>query len=208
MPLLRKIHDTVPEHILQRDLELYRQLAVSQGASDASVITADQILLDERVSLKCIYPRCPVYGTCANCPPYTPSSERMRDVLRSYHVALFFRISIPSEALTDGDGEYKLLGLTIVSDIESRAYYDGYYLSLGFSGASCKSTLCPDEPCSAVLPGTSCRHPYISRASMHGTGMDAFRMAVRQGWDVYPVGKLTVPGDIPHLSYFGLVLIY
>jgi hypothetical protein len=43
---------------------------------------------------------------------------------------------------------------------------------------------------------------------MHGVGMDVFRMATRQGWDVYPVGESTPSSAVPHLSTFGLVMVH
>jgi hypothetical protein len=38
--------------------------------------------------------------------------------------------------------------------------------------------------------------------------MDAYKMAARPGWDIYPIGKATAPADVPFLSHLGLVLVY
>jgi hypothetical protein len=38
--------------------------------------------------------------------------------------------------------------------------------------------------------------------------MDAFTMATKVGWDIYPIGLSTSPEDVPYGSLLGLVLIY
>jgi hypothetical protein len=38
--------------------------------------------------------------------------------------------------------------------------------------------------------------------------MDAFTMAAKVGWEIYPVGRSTSPEDVPYGSLLGLVLIY
>ena len=66
--MTRKIVDVVPDELLQSDLEKYRQRAIELGATDAKIITSDMVIVDERVRAKCIYPKCPWYGTNAHCP--------------------------------------------------------------------------------------------------------------------------------------------
>ncbi len=43
---------------------------------------------------------------------------------------------------------------------------------------------------------------------MEAVGMDAFMMATKVGWDVYPIGVSISPTEIPHGTMLGLVLIY
>ena len=47
--MVRKILVSVPDEVLQKDLEKYRQRAIELGATDAKIITTDKILIDERV---------------------------------------------------------------------------------------------------------------------------------------------------------------
>ena len=206
--VLRKIVEHVPDEILEQDLEKYRQGAVELGATDARIINSSDIVIDERVVAKCMYPRCPVCGTNVNCPPYTPGLDQIRTIVNDFHYAIFFKLDGPPETLVGCDRDIKLKSFEIVSKIEAQAYYDGYYLALGFGGSSCKSVLCPEDDCSAMIPGQRCRHPLRGRASMHAVGMDAFKMAVRAGWDIYPVGKATLPSEVPCISHLGLILIY
>jgi predicted metal-binding protein len=98
--------------------------------------------------------------------------------------------------------------LKIISKIEAEAFYDGYHLALGFGGGPCKPVLCRGIECSALVPGQPCRHPLRARASMEGVGMNAYTMAARVGWDVYPIGETTKASEVPHGVRLGLVLIY
>lgn len=206
--MLRKILEQVPEEILSHDLERYREGAIRLGATDAKIITSDDIVIEERVIAKCLYPRCPVSGTNINCPPHTPDPERIRQIVQEFQYAVFFKVDGPYEKDSGSNREMKLKNLEILSKIEAQAYYDGYYLAVGFGGASCKTTLCSDEDCSALQPGKSCRHPLTGRPSMHAVGMDAYKMATRAGWDIYPIGKATVPSEVPFVCHLGLILIY
>ena len=65
----------VSEDQLQKDLEKYRLRAIELGATDAKVINADRVIIDERVLAKCVYPKCREYGTNLNCPPYAMSPD-------------------------------------------------------------------------------------------------------------------------------------
>jgi len=59
--MARKILENVPEDILRNDLERYRLKALELGATDAVVINADRISIDEKLRLKCMIPACVRY---------------------------------------------------------------------------------------------------------------------------------------------------
>lgn len=96
----------------------------------------------------------------------------------------------------------------IVSKVESDAFYDGYYLAMGFAGGPCKRAFCYNAECNALTSGKGCRHNLIARPSMEAVGMNCFKMAANEGWDIYPIGKKTCPEDVAHGTRLGLVLIY
>jgi predicted metal-binding protein len=206
--MLRRIVDEISEEPLFRDLERYRQKAVELGAADARIIRSSDVVVEPRVLAKCLFPKCPVSGTNINCPPRTPDAGWVKKVVGGFQYAIFFKVDGPFDKDSASSYEIKVKNLEIVSKVEAQAYYDGYYLALGFGGASCKTTLCPDEDCSALQPGKSCRHPLRGRPSMHAVGMDAYKMAARVGWEIYPVGKATAASDVPFLSHLGLVLVH
>ena len=212
--MVRKILAEISDEQLQEDLEKYRQRALELGAADARIIPADMVVVDERVRIKCMYPECPAYGKNYHCPPRTIDVDLTRKMVNNFRYALFVKMEVPSEAMTGtGDREKKLRVpfrrrlYEVVGRVEAAAFYDGYYLAVGFGMSGCKSVFCPRSECSALIPGGSCRHPMKARPSMEAVGMDAFVMAARVGWDVYPLGYSSAPADVSCGLLLGLVLI-
>ena len=54
----KRITVDIPSTKVEEDLEKFRQMAVDLGAAEAAVISPDDIIVDERVRAKCIYPKC------------------------------------------------------------------------------------------------------------------------------------------------------
>ena len=210
---IRKIDLKISEDKLNKDLEKYRQEAISLGATDSKIITADMIPIDGRVALKCNIPVCFGYGTSVNCPPNTITPSKLRELIKKYKHAIFFKLEVKPEVIVrnretilERTGAYRKI-FEIVNAIESMAFYDGYYLAVGFAAGSCKSTYCYKVECSA-LKGERCRHELKVRPSMEAVGIDAYKLATSVGWDVYPIGSDCDPRDIPKGSLMGLILIY
>lgn len=42
---------------------------------------------------------------------------------------------------------------------------------------------------------------------MEALGLDAFSMAARQGWEIYPCGERVDPDALPHVLLVGLILV-
>ena len=212
--MARKIMAEIPDAVLKEDLERFRQRAIELGATDARIIPADTILIDERVRAKCIYPKCSSYGTNANCPPYAMDLDMTRKVVSRYKYAIFLMLKVPAAEVAGSDAREKWLSRPsqiknqeIVSKLEAEAFHNGYHLALGFSVGSCKTAFCPEQECSA-LKGERCRNALRARSAMEAVGMDAYVMAANVGWDIYPIGRSTPAVDVPHGLRLGLVLIY
>jgi predicted metal-binding protein len=208
----RKIVVRVPDGELLKDLEKYRLKAIELGALDAKAVTSEMVSIDDRVNAKCVYPRCAMYGTSANCPPNVMDIEQVRRVVGKYRYALFLWLMVPSEDIAGPEGVRKVAPWLrkmhkIVSKIEAEAYYDGYKLSLGFAGGPCKAAFCPGAECSALIPGQTCRHPLRARAAMEAVGIDVMDLAAKVGLDVYPIGASVAAPDVPHGMRFGIVFI-
>ena len=212
--MARKIVGKISDEVLEKDLGKYRQRAVELGATDAKIITTDMVVIDERVRAKCTYPKCEWYGTSAHCPPHVMELEQTRKLVNNFRYAIFFRIKVPTEIVAgkrtpEQIKQHRLIGrkrLEIVAKVEAEAFYDGYYLSVGFGGGSCKSYFCPDEDCRALKLGQGCKFPLRARASMEAVGMDVYLMATKVGWDIYPIGM--APSDAPYGTTTGIVFIY
>ncbi len=221
----RKVSILSPDLII-KDLEKYRQLALDCGASDALMIKASSLVVQERVRAKCSIPKCAEYGTNQHCPPYSMSAAETKEIVKDYTYALVIRVDVKPEYAAgakihecyikgkiDEAGRYRLLGkeykkvFFVVSEVESRAFYDGYYLALGFAAGSCKNVFCFKMDCQALGRGKGCRWPLRSRPSMEAVGFDVFSMATGLGWTMYPVGGRSEPEEVPACSLVGLVLI-
>jgi predicted metal-binding protein len=209
---LQPIRRSVPEAEVQEHLRRYERLALEAGATCAAPLAAADVPVDERVSLKCSVPKCFGYGTSANCPPHSLKPEDTRRIVAMYRWALAFGLRIPPEVVVRNKATiqprveaYKKI-FEIAGAVESAAFYDGHYLSVGFAAGSCKSTYCYDKPC-AVLSAEKCRLQLRSRPSMESVGIDCYRIAGKLGWEIYPIGSSAGPGCIPHGLLMGLVLV-
>lgn len=197
-------------------LNSYVRLALDSGISDAKIIKASDVLIDERVRLKCSYPRCANYGACGNCPPFAPPLDQIRRSIGLFHYGIFLMQRFDSEGyltrpVTNGapvkaPSTQKLMH-EVVYRIESAAFRDGYELALGFVNGSCKKLYCSEAECSAIKQGGRCRFPLKSRGSMEGCGMWAMQMARNVGWDIIPTGSTATPEEAPYLMALGLVMI-
>ena len=212
--MVRKIADIKSSQEMWPDLEAYRNYALKLGASDAIIIASEDVIVDERVLAKCTYPKCEFYGTNINCPPYSMRPEQTQRVVNEYRYGIFVKVQGPIEAFVGEAIKTPTLGnpyrrklAEIVAKIESRAFYDGYHLALAFSAGCCKTLYCPELECSGLTIGQSCRNAIIARSSLEAVGIDAYRMAARAGWDIYPLGKTSQLSDAPHGLRLGMVLI-
>jgi predicted metal-binding protein len=197
---------------LVADSRKYVMLALRRGASAASVVSICDVVVDDRVSFKCQVPKCFGYGTCANCPPHAPSADQTRRLVAQYQSAVVVRLDVaPAVIVRDRAtidervAAYKK-SQDLVCEIESAAFYDGHYLSVGFGAGSCKSTYCHDMEC-AVLSGQKCRHNLKARPSMEAVGIDCFALADSIGWEMYPIGSSAHAEDVPAASLMGIVFV-
>lgn len=206
--MLRQIVTEVSRKQLQEDLEKYKTYALELGATDAKIIRSEDVVVEYRVIAKCLVPRCPVSGTNVNCPPHSLAPKKVQRLINEFQYGIFFKVDGPYETSVTKSQQMKMKSLEVVGRLEARTYYDGYYLAVGFGGASCKTTLCPEQDCSALKPGEACRHPLRGRPSMHAVGMDAYKMAAQVGWEIYPIGKETQATEVPFITHLGLILVH
>lgn len=209
----KKISIDVGEDQLRQDLERYKDKALELGASRVKIVKADEIPVDERVTLKCQVPLCFGYGVCANCPPNTLKPAELINYLKKYKWAVFFTQDVPSEIIVRDKATIKERVAAyqnvykIVTDIESMAFYDGHYLAFGFAAGSCRHTFCAlQEDCSA-MKDRKCRFSLRARPSMEAVGIDVYRMVALAGWDIYPIGSNARPCDIPKGVLAGIIIV-
>lgn len=201
------------EASLEEHLERYRQRALEMGATEAAVLDAREIPVDERVTLKCRIPRCFGYGAGAHCPPNALKPSELRDLLQKYRRAIFFIKDVPSEVIVRDKATIKERVeayqnvFQIVAELESMAFYDGHYFAFGFAAGSCRHTFCGQQKSCQAMEGERCRFSLISRPSMEAVGIDVYRMVAGVGWDIYPIGSGAKAGDVPKGTLAGLVIV-
>lgn len=211
--VIRKISVDMWEDQLQQDLEKYKEKALELGASTATIVSAEQIPVDERVTLKCQIPRCFGYGASAHCPPNTLKPAELNDLLNKYNWAVFFIKDVPPEVIVRDRATIKERVdayqevFNIVNEIESNAFYDGHYLAFGFAAGSCRHTLCGQQKTCQAMEGDRCRFALKSRPSMEAVGIDVFKMVAREGWDIYPIGSDAKPDDMPKGTLAGIIIV-
>src|SRR4030067_3218197 len=77
--------------------DFLRKLALEIGAADAKIISADKVVVEDRVVLKGKV-GCPHYGKTMACPPYTPTAEEFRKIVSEYSYAMFMKFKSQAEA--------------------------------------------------------------------------------------------------------------
>jgi len=211
---IRKISLEIDHQQLKADLDRYRQKALELGATKAAIVKAGEIPVDDRAALKCQIPLCFGYGTNPNCPPHTLKPRELREILSKYDCAVFFTMDVPPEVIVRDKATIKERVtayqevFSIVNEVESMAFYDGYYLAFGLAAGSCRHTFCGQQPSCTVMEGEKCRVSLRSRPSMEAVGIDVYRMVASQGWDIYPIGSDAEPEDMPKGTLAGIVVIH
>jgi len=181
--------------------EFLRKMALKMGAVDAKLITADKVVVEDRIVLKCKV-GCPDYGKTLSCPPYTPTAEEFRKIVSEYRYALFMKFKSKAKAdpkivkhlskaetepiipqgIKDKIQEFwaawkedKLKILSAVLDLEKAAMSKGYPLAIGLVSGYCQ--LC--EKC--TLDRATCVYPTKLRYSEEAVGVNVQATAKNAG---------------------------
>jgi predicted metal-binding protein len=194
--------------------------AVELGAAAARPLSAREVVVDPRVRLKCITPRCSGYGRNLMCPPFVPTPDEFAGALARYDNALVVQQAIP---LTPADIKRRFRGKDLgqleasetytailrdsqaafsglMTRLETEALESGHALAAALDGGEC--ALCPVCTAAEAAPGgpvAACRHPFAARPSMEAVGIDVVRTAAAAGLDV------RFPTDEPRWT--GLLLV-
>ena len=171
--------------------------ALDSGATRAKIIPAREIVVDERVRLKCAVPRCSCYATHLLCPPNLISVDEFRLILSKYKVGIIVQVESALDSSdksrrpltgnlcervenTTASRTWQLKLHRIVNSIETEAFKRGYYLAAGFIGGEC--ALC--TKCISPRSGKPCRRPFEARPSMEAMGIDVIRTCSKVGMPI------------------------
>ena len=172
-----------------------------QGASAVVLIDSADIIVDDRVRLKCHVPLCDSYARNLMCPPYVPSVSEFREALRNYRQAILLQVSAPlSEMYENIPTEEVFLPAKKLHELvnvgEKEAFAAGFRFAAGFIGGCCR--LC--DECVAVQTGRTCRFPFKARPSMEAMGIDVMATAEKAGLPLsFPISN--------RVTWTGLILL-
>lgn len=169
-------------------MERFEQLietAMERGATEAKIIPVHEIVLDERVILKCQVPLCNEYGNHLLCPPNSPSLTQFREALKKYSNALLIQVRTPKDQLSSKSEQSLKKTIyaranelhEIVNVVEKLAQELDFTFAAGFIGGACKLCI----PCVGVKSGGPCKHPFKARPSMEAVGIDVYLTAQKAG---------------------------
>lgn len=183
------------------------------GALEAKITSPSKIVVENRVVFKC-KSGCHLYGHKFVCPPFIPTPNEFRVILKEYGHVLIAKFQAEAEAEEDvgrnllknlcapdtppdlkdrtkkfwevwnGDKRRILLAML---EMEKAAFNRGYTLALALTAGSC--TLC--EKCN--MEGT-CTHPSMARYSEHALGVNVKKtlknigMTVKFPFEKHPEG--------------------
>ncbi|MBK7552312.1 MAG: hypothetical protein IPI61_11840 [Syntrophaceae bacterium] len=142
-----------------------------KGASEVRVIKAADVIVDERVRLKCQVPICDSYGKNLMCPPYLPSVADFRDALARYDRALIVQLSVPlhrkakgGRGLSSTPRGYFMNSSTLARGSASRPATASPRVSSGAAAGSARPASLWNPRATAVIPSGP-GHPWRPWAS-------------------------------------------
>ena len=168
----------IPENI-RSNQELIQE-ALGLGCARAKVISTKAISLAHWVKLHCQF-GCSKHGKLFTCPPFTPESEEMAEILEEYDQALLIYANHDTNVQE------------IVIHLETRFKQNGYQKAFALGAQPC--TLC--DPCTI---STFCQYPEKARPTLQACGIDVNATVSNNGWedviqhkpcsDSHPVGMI------------------
>ena len=221
---------------LQEDLKTLVEKAEGlEGVSRAAIISAKDIIVDEKVRWKCLFPICFGVGSSPCCPPNTPPVDECERIIHSFRYAVVFQLDVPVEIFARSSEHFGPMPDDIdpawqgaidegsqpwidnndaCNRIEEIANSMGYRQAVSFQGGPCLGLItrkCGDlfgKSNCAVNNGQTCRNFLKVRPAMEAMAIDVIGTILPLGWDmVYIGGGLNTAADIPCASTAGLLLV-
>ncbi|MEI8173700.1 MAG: DUF2284 domain-containing protein [Deltaproteobacteria bacterium] len=186
----------------KNSLETIISLLKERGASSVVRINVADVVVDERVRLKCRVPLCSSYHRNLMCPPYVPTIAEFREALNRYSMAILLQVSAELEKpYANAPSEEVFVPAKKLHELvhfgEKEAFAGGFRFAAGFIGGCCR--LC--DECVAVDGSTRCRFPFKARPSMEAVGIDVIATAEKAGLsiDSFPISN--------RVTWTGLILL-
>jgi predicted metal-binding protein len=195
---------------MNTDLKKLIQFAHKSGASEATIVSTKDIIVDNNLADKCREPRCENYGMSKSCPPHVSGPSGFRKQLEKFSQGIFFNIHVPSEILYSNEGfEFFHLLHEIASGIEHSAIKMGFANAQAYAGGPCKKIFCNDHAeCLAISEKGICRNPQYARPSMSGFGINVAKLVETAGWNADGIKHEADSTTSKMANIYGLILIH
>jgi len=196
------------------EFNFLEKLALKLGAIETKVVPISDIVVENRVVLKCRV-GCPSYGNKLNCPPFVPSVDEFRKMLKEYRYALLVKFKAKAETdedvaesllkckydpsvtenlkekaskfLSDWNEDKKRIYRNVL-ELEKAAFNKGYTFAVAFSTGSC--SLC--EKCN--IEEGKCIYPTMVRLPEHAVGVNIKKTVKNAGMGIsFPFKKKPDP---------------
>jgi len=192
---------------------------MSLGAVDAKIVTTDNVVVENRVVLKCRY-WCENFGANWSCPPFVPSPNEFRSILEEYEYAMIVKfissINLRQKATNSLTSPYETYSEELndlcthaykiwneakrivhknLLKLEKFAFEKGFPFALALRPGSCN--VC--NKCDIEKP---CIHPEKLRFSPEAVGVNLIKTLKNAGI------SLNIPCSLEEpLSLVGMLLI-
>jgi len=156
--------------------EISRRYAV-----EIKLIDRATIRVEDWVRMKCQF-GCGGYGARLTCPPYSPTPDQTRRIIKDYKNALLIH-SRNSRKIKEA-----------VPEIERELFLKGFYKAWGMGAGPCRY-------CHECDIEAGCRFPRKARPAMEACGIDVFATVRLNG---FPIEVLT--SRTQEQNHYGLIL--
>ena len=177
---------------------------------DISLVSTEKIVVAHWVRLKCRF-GCQGYGRHLGCPPYTPTPDEMKDIIKEYELAVIARFNVaPNPEVSPKHIHHHLWdSITKVHEtifvLERRAFLLGCYKAFGMNALPCTycETCIPEER-EVINPYDlrHCRHKDKARPSMEACGIDVIKTVRNAGYEAEVLRSYQ-----DRVEFFGMVLL-
>lgn len=138
------------------------QEALDLGCSKAKIVLTQTISMAHWVKLRCQF-GCSHYGKVITCPPCSPDSEEMAEVINEYEKALLINAS--------PDANVQEIVVSLENSLKKKGYHKAFAL-----GAR------PCDLCTPCTVSTFCQFPEKARPTLQACGIDVKSTVDRNGW--------------------------
>ena len=195
----------------EMEIQYLLTLARSLGASDAAMIAAPSLVVEDRFAAMCAEPyRCPSYGLAPGCPPHAMRPGEFRRMLRDYRLALVFKIdALLADLQTEKGKDVARRIHAIAATLEKEALVGDFVRAHGIAAGSCKELFCGDQASCRFLDNHQpCPYADQARPSLSALGINFEMLARTAGWPFHKPKEQDTPAKTPAMAMMaGLVLL-